>query len=132
MENTRVFLSNIHVLEEHEPTEAFVTDMERFLTQKRICCVLCVNVWKNAKIFSKIFEKTRISLSIPYILIIAGTDANVAIKVFLSKILLNLSWKEWGKKEENREIRERSYRFSVSDWPDEENLPGGDPWASRD
>lgn len=81
MENVRVFLSNIHILEEEDGLEGIIEDLERLLLDKRINCVLCVNVWKNAKLFNKIFNRNTISLNIPYILIIAGTDANVAIKV---------------------------------------------------
>ena len=81
MPNTRVFLGNINILEDEDGLEGVIEDMERLLLDKRIHLVLCVNVWKNARIFRKIFDKTKISLDIPYILIIAGTDANVAIKV---------------------------------------------------
>ena len=81
MPNIRVFLGNINILEDEIGLEGVIEDMERLLLDKRINLVLCVNVWKNARIFRKIFDKTKISLDIPYILIIAGTDANVAIKV---------------------------------------------------
>lgn len=82
MDKTRVFLSNIHILEQDEGLEGVSRDLEGLLVDKRINCVICVNVWKNARLFHQIMAESKLGVCIPYILMIAGTDANVAIKVF--------------------------------------------------
>lgn len=129
MPNVRVFLGNINILEEETGLEGFIDDMEGLLLDKRINLVLCVNVWKNARIFKKIFDKTQISLDIPYILIIAGTDANVAIKVKKNIKIAYFEHKFIAPRKKGDHIRFRAFglQFSLLNRPHEGHLRGGDP-----
>ena len=79
--NFNVLLRNIYINDHDSSSENEIEDLERFIKQQKIHCILCMNVWKNARFFYKIMKKQEISLKIPIIIIIAGTDANVAINV---------------------------------------------------
>lgn len=76
-------MRNIHLIDKEDPlnlkNEAL--DIENLIKELKINMILCLNVWKSARFFQFICNSHHISLKIPFILVIAGTDANVSINV---------------------------------------------------
>lgn len=58
-------------------------DIENLLRKEKINCIIGINVWKASRLLYPLLNNNKIeTINIPKIMIIAGTDANSAIKVY--------------------------------------------------
>lgn len=79
----RVFFRNIQAISNENPSDLKeeAKEIEKMIKELKINLILCLNVWKSARFFQYIFNPNEITLKIPTIPIIAGTDANISMNV---------------------------------------------------
>ena len=83
--NYPTYIFNVKYLNSTENLDIDISILKNFIVQKRINLIIGINLWRAGRIINCLKKKfvNDIYLDLKYFIILAGTDANIFINVFL-------------------------------------------------
>lgn len=83
--NYPTYIFNVKYLNSTENLDIDISILKNFIVQKRINLIIGINLWRAGRIINCLMNKfvNDIYLDLKYFIILAGTDANIFINVFL-------------------------------------------------